>query len=643
MVRFVWSVRHPQVDTHTPAGHAARAPVMATPTRRPLRVYPYDPELDRRGRSIVADVAFEHTEAGPAGRLVRVVDYDPVRRCFYEPVRLDSPEVLLNRGLDLAVHDPQFHQQMVYAVVMKVLEAFEHGLGRPFRWRGEQRLLVVPHAFEGQNAFFDEELFALLFGYFRAADNGGANVPGGVVYTCLSHDIIAHETTHAVIHRLRPGYAISTNLDVFGFHEGFSDIVALLHRFAYPDLVAEQLRESGARLEGSNPLVEFATQFGHAQGSGKPLRTLVEDPSPSVYADATEEHDRGRVLAAAVIDGFLRSYRDNVADLIRLATAGSGVLQPGALHPILVEQLTAAACATARNVLTICIRAFDFLPPVSITFGDYLRALVTADFELFPDDDRHYRANLIEAFRVRGIVPKDVASLADLSLRLEPCSPGLFGESFPDVQTHLLRAAQEFDRRDRARTEIVDTVIDDTGRADRQIAVALHRWADRHRTALGLDEAVPIRLLGFHANLRHDADGYPRAQLVAQFMQRGASDEDLGGIKPVGGTTVVANGDGTVRYVIAKPKPRDGEVAMQALKRHVADVEHRLGAAIWAGPVADASRAPPAPARARWAPLDTDSCPPATPGVGSGHSPNPDVQRRVRGCVPDVAPRRPWT
>jgi hypothetical protein len=558
---------------------------MAGPTRRPLRVYPYDPELDRRGRSIVADVVCEHIEAGPSGRLLRVVDYDPVRQCFYEPVRLDAPEVLLNRGLDLAVHDPQFHQQMVYAVVMKVLEAFENGLGRPFRWRGAQRLLVVPHAFEGENAFFDEQLFALLFGYFRAADNSGANVPGGVVYTCLSHDIIAHETTHAVIHRLRPGYAISTDLDVFGFHEGFADIVALLHRFSYPDLVAEQLRESGARLESSNPLVEFATQFGHAQGSGRPLRTMVEDPSPTAYVDAVEEHDRGQVLAAAVIDGFLRSYRDDVADLIRLATAGSGVLQPGALHPILVQQLTTAACEAARNVLTICIRAFDFLPPVSVTFGDYLRALVTADFELFPDDDRHYRANLIEAFRARGIVPKDVASLADLSLRLEPCRPGLFRAPFPDVRAHLVRAAQEFDRRDQSRTDAVDTVIVDDRRENQRAITALHRWARDHRTELGLDES-PIQVSGFHANLRHDADGYPRAQLVAQFMQRGASDDDLGGIQPVGGTTVVANGDGTVRYVVTKSKPRDGEPSMQALRRHVADVEHRLGAVVWAGPLA---------------------------------------------------------
>jgi len=47
----------------------------------------------------------------------------------------------------------------------------------------------------------------------------------------------------------------------------------------------------------------------------------------------------------------------------------------------------------------MAIRAFDYLPPVDITFGDFLRALVTADSELVPEDDRGLRASMIEAFR----------------------------------------------------------------------------------------------------------------------------------------------------------------------------------------------------------------------------------------------------
>ena len=62
----------------------------------------------------------------------------------------------------------------------------------------------------------------------------------------------------------------------------------------------------------------------------------------------------------------------------------------------------------ARHVLTMCIRALDYCPPVDLTFGEYLRALITADYDLVPGRRRGYRVALIEAFRQRGIYPTDV-------------------------------------------------------------------------------------------------------------------------------------------------------------------------------------------------------------------------------------------
>lgn len=67
-------------------------------------------------------------------------------------------------------------------------------------------------------------------------------------------------------------------------------------------------------------------------------------------------------------------------------------------------------------MLTICIRALDYLPPVDITFGDYLRALITADFDLIPNDSLGYRVAFMEAFRLRGIYPSDVRTFSEESL-----------------------------------------------------------------------------------------------------------------------------------------------------------------------------------------------------------------------------------
>ena len=50
----------------------------------------------------------------------------------------------------------------------------------------------------------------------------------------------------------------------------------------------------------------------------------------------------------------------------------------------------------ARRFLNIVIRAIDYCPPLHCTFGEYLRAIVTADADLVPDDPVGYR----EAFDV---------------------------------------------------------------------------------------------------------------------------------------------------------------------------------------------------------------------------------------------------
>src|SRR6185436_4996214 len=109
------------------------------------------------------------------------------------------------------------------------------------------------------------------------------------------------------------------------------------------------------------------------------------DPDPDDYENVTECHARGAILVAAVFDAFLAIYRHRVGDLLRIASGGTGELPAGELHPDLVNRLCAEATKSARHVLLMCIRALDYCPPVDITFGEYLRALITADMDLVPD------------------------------------------------------------------------------------------------------------------------------------------------------------------------------------------------------------------------------------------------------------------
>jgi hypothetical protein len=121
-------------------------------------------------------------------------------------------------------------------------------------------------------------------------------------------------------------------------------------------------------------------------------------------------HSRGAILVGAVFDAFLAIYRTRIADLLRIYTGGTGVLPGGSIHPDLVGRLAEEAAKAANHVLTMCIRALDYLPPVDVTFFEYLRALITADFDLVSNDRLNYRVAFVEAFRRRGIYPVNLSA-----------------------------------------------------------------------------------------------------------------------------------------------------------------------------------------------------------------------------------------
>jgi len=518
---------------------------------------------------ITLDVLNEALQPGPRGSRVQVIDYDGVAGCFYEPVDLDDPAVLMQGGLDPTEFDPRFHQQMVYAVTMKVIENFELALGRRFQFYKRRRLKIFPHAFCGANAFYEPRRHALLFGYFSAdAEHPGGNVPGQTVFSCLSHDIIAHEMTHAVTHRLRRYFLNPSNEDVLAFHEGFADIIAIFQHFSFPAILRDAIQRTQGDLRANTPLVELAVQFGHATGAGTSLRTAIDNPEVSRIRETFEPHDRGSILVAAVFDAFFQTYQERIQDLVRIATGGTGKLPQGDLHPDLVNRIAREATSTASATLRMCIRAFDYLPPVDITFGDYLRAMVTADFELNPTDEFGLRRQMVEAFRVRGIFPSSVASLSEESLRWPRFEPteGRKAELLTDAVAELneqfvyeaawtsRNSAQ--DQNLAALPQADDDGEDDSvdqSRADRWVAI--HRWAEANRESLQLSSDAKIEVAGVHPSFRIAQDGQLLIEAVIQLAQKQPVERDLGGVPFRGGTTVVVKANGIVQYVIPKPLP----------------------------------------------------------------------------------------
>ncbi len=412
----------------------------------------------------------------PTGEYLEIIDVDPASGLVYEPVNLDEPGILVQDGLEPNVGNPQFHQQMVYAVMMTTIANFEQALGRPLMWSERlvedtatpgrsgqpplkptfvRRLRVYPHALRQGNAFYDPERKALLFGYFQSRPaSPQLQLPGSIVFTCLSHDIIVHETTHAILDGIHRRYINATHPDTLAFHEAFADLVALFQHFTFPEVLRGQIARTRGDLQQQNLLGQLAMEFGQATGGYGSLRDAlgeydehgqwrIRNPDPSEYATLLEPHTRGGLLVAAVFEAFLTVYQLRVEKIRRIATGGSGVLPEGSIHPDLVDELASTAARTASEVLRICIRALDYCPPMDLTFGDYLRAIITADLDQVSIDDKGYRVAFVEAFRRRGISAAGVHSMAIEDLAYERCPLGKDNTETVEIGLFLRQFAAE--------------------------------------------------------------------------------------------------------------------------------------------------------------------------------------------------------
>jgi hypothetical protein len=555
-----------------------RARALAPPTDRILRVYAFDPSRGTRLENhLTVRIPYEPLKKGPVGRKVAVIDYDASNQCYYEGIDLDASFVLGQNGLPPSEANPQFHQQMVYAVSMDTIRRFEVALGREIRWRSDTGskaepyhglLRIYPHAMQEANAFYDSNLRALLFGYFKAVEeDAGASLPGQIVFTCLSHDIVVHETTHAVLDGIRQHFTEPTGYDAPAFHEGFADIVALLQHFSLKESLLETIQRTGglihrkqlapvvaadkagamiqAEIGEDNPMVDLARQFGEAMGNRKALRdALGTRPDPNDLARKFEPHERGAILVAAVFDAFFSVYINKSRDLVRMAYPDGRQVVPNFLHADLANRLAEQAAKTAHRIQNICLRALDYCPPVDITFGDYLRALVTSDRDAVSEDRAGYRTALISAFRARGIQPEGVFSYSEDALSWETYAGTPATQAVPDFAKLWRDLGNYEDEPDREN--------------EQQLYQRLWGKAETFRMELGLSPD-PVQAHSIHPLHRVRPDGSLQRQIVAELLQlrRGTpldpNDANAGTFDFRGGTTLLIDRKGEVRYSISKP------------------------------------------------------------------------------------------
>jgi hypothetical protein len=183
---------------------------------------------------------------GPVDDYLEVVDCDPASQAFYAPVNLNDPRLLAQDGLPPSEGNPQFHQQMVYAVARTTISHFERALGRralwsppggrrpePGGWVRRTFAHLSPCLKGGQRLLQPQQkgpAFRLLP---RGGDYDRGEYAGRNCVFLPSHDIVAHETAHALLDGLHRRFVEPSNGDLWAFHEAFADILALFQQFTY--------------------------------------------------------------------------------------------------------------------------------------------------------------------------------------------------------------------------------------------------------------------------------------------------------------------------------------------------------------------------------------------------------------------------
>jgi hypothetical protein len=322
---------------------------------------------------------------GPTSARFAVVDYDGHLETLTPPARWDpdASAFVDPQGTRLDRRNtgvPQFHQVNVWAIVQRALDFFESGfgLGRAIAWGFEgNRLIVVPHAGPGENAYYDRESKSLQFYYF---DRGGERI-----YTCLSTDIVNHEFGHAILDGIRPHYIEAVLPETAAFHEFIGDLTAVLLIFRNNEFRRQLIAETGGDLTRDSTLSGIAEQFGE-QVEDKPyLRSALNKLTMKKVAGDQRPHYMSQVLTGAMFDILLQLLRHYGEDRKRT-----------------VAQKFAD---TIQRMQNMAIQPLDLLPPVDVTFADYALAVLRAEEIVNPTDPDDYRRMMLDVFIKRGILP----------------------------------------------------------------------------------------------------------------------------------------------------------------------------------------------------------------------------------------------
>ena len=336
---------------------------------------------------------------GPINKRVAVLDFSPKTGALEPGARFVPPPP--NRRLgwyetasskknlndfkkEEDLYSPEFMQVSVFASVLRTMYMFERGdtLGRSLSWAFDApQLLVIPRAGEWANAFYHRDSHSLNFFYFPHP-----KYKEKLIYTCLSRDIVAHETGHANIDGIAPDLFDSCTPQSLAIHEAIADLTALLMSFSSPNLVKAILKDTKGDIKDTTEFSSIAEQVGDVlKGGGRCLRDLNNDKNLNPddinnFVGEDEPHALSEVLSGALYKVMQKIHEGLRNELAKTEYSTF----PDPLFSVSGKALAVGATHFKRMIF----RGLDYLTCGNVSFVDYARAIIAADEIAYPADPK---------------------------------------------------------------------------------------------------------------------------------------------------------------------------------------------------------------------------------------------------------------
>ncbi len=381
-------------------------------TRIPLMIQ--DPKLSGyKHLKRIIERPYIHESAfldGPACSRLAVHDIDPLSGIPRPSVPYQPPSG--RRKLwrypiadEKVIYAPDFMAVSAFGMVLRTIHMFEEAdtLGRPLTWAfSEPQLLIEPRAGEKANASYGRATRSLKFYYFN-----NPNDPVHKVYTCLSRDIVCHETGHAVLDGIAPRLLAALTPGSRAIHESVADLTAVVMSFRSDHLREAILNETGGSIDNVRAFSSIGEEFGQVRLKLDCLRDLRNTLTLD-QVDHSNPYALSEVLSAALYKMIIGIYQRRWQ-----ALSGEGA----ALNFSLSGK---ALWIATEHFKRMIFRSLDYLPPAEVSLADYGRAIIAADQASHPLDDEE-RSFIRKEFKARGIVQEE----KDLDVETDFEVPGL--------------------------------------------------------------------------------------------------------------------------------------------------------------------------------------------------------------------------